>query len=303
MSENNKTKKAVNVFSAKAEDAEQYKKPEKPKVSIPDKAECSVLIYDIDYTGKARTEAEADGHRHPNIRDGVAIKFVVLGYVHDDKRVVCVDYSDLENIKFPKDTLYKASETDPGEWIRSAITGEVYRTPKMVSGKSRSFGGFNVPATNLGLAQVYDQSFSLEFGVPFGNFLIPLCNREITDLGYESFGIEEPKIKEMPVIKLYRRCGVEYDWTCYEGYGNARTLKEGSKMTPYVRWTAYNQEEKLWDLYDINKKGVNYIPFEISEAIRRAIQERATIIAQERIANKPASTSAKISEDDSDIPF
>jgi len=295
----NKTKRSNNVFSSRSGEAKQYKKPEKPKVSIPDKAECTVLIYDIDWTGKAIKEAEAD-HRSPNLRDGVAIKFVVLGYVHNDKAVKCLDYSNPEDIKFLKDTLYKESEDAAGEWVRSAITGEVYRTPKMITSKNRNFGGFNEPPTDIGLADVYDQSFSLEFGVPYGNFLIPLCNRELTDITYELMQVPEPKVKEMPVFKLYRRCGVDYEWTDYEGYGSDRKLKEGAKKKPYVNWTAYDVENKNWDLYNINKSGVNYIPFETSEAIRRAIMERQTIIAQERIANKPASTQ-KI--DDEDIPF
>lgn len=236
------------------------------KVSIPNGAESYWLIYDITYTKSALAKAD-ESLRPPNLLDGIAVKMACIGYVVDKKRKICIDYSDLENVKFPCDIV---DETTGEVTYMTGLTHTEYLTVQRLTSKVSPYGGYNMPNSEKLCALLYDASFCRQFGREEFELLTCILNTKISpNLTWQDFassGIEQGE-PEYPIIPAYRYIDMRYD--------SRDLIKgkpiEGAIKRPVATLKVWNRAEGNDELKKVPTK---WIPEKAAMAIMNAIVER-----------------------------
>ena len=176
-------------------------KQEKIVVSLPSPCMVKAVIYDLDFTAKGKAAA-ANDDRPPTIMDGFTLKFAFTdALVGNDKRVL-IDYSDLDNIKFPCDIT-----DDKGKKHYCGI--QYYETYGLYT---LGFNGYNETTDVKSTAIVYDILFGRQFGKR-GVLLELLAQQEFGGVTYDMFPehLEKPKSPVgFPHIYLNRTAGWKY---------------------------------------------------------------------------------------------
>lgn len=230
----------------------------KEKVGIPNGSIVKALMLQCKFTKR--------GEEQQSIIGGIALKFAFLSYYKGEgnktELVQLIDYSDINNIRFPADILNSDGTTSrPG-----IMSMPVYLTENVLKARN-----FNKVDTEQACIALYAYEFSKRFGIksqlPFIQFLIGTgLAKTVT---HADFNIQTPQIG-FPVFTVRRYTDRKYDKKDL----NPATKEPypGAEKRFVEELTVYNKDLKASDLESID---VEYVTAESAIAINSALIKRA----------------------------
>lgn len=236
----------------------------KESVSIPSGSIVDALLIGIKYTKKGEEEA--------SILGGIGVKFAFLGYYtgegKDAKYVQTIDYSDLDNIKFPADILEK--------------DGSISRPGLMSNGPYLSkgvleFEKFHAPEDEQGRALMYAHLMGRWFGEHMCEpFLSCLGNSGLVPkLDPIEIGMSNGKFSELfPIVQCYRETWWSYDKKDLDE--NTKKPVEGARKTQFnEKLTVWNKTTKSAELGNADIKFIDAnTAMKISEALSKRQEQK-----------------------------
>jgi hypothetical protein len=247
-----------------------------PKVSIPSSiinpTVCDLLLYDIIFT-EAGSKRAKEENREPNLMDGFGVKMVVTDYYVGNDKFKCIDYSNIEDIKFPCDIV-----AADGSKEYCGINATEYMNIRRLTQKRSPFGGFVVPQSEKHAAVLYDASFGIQYGTFDDELTRLLIELKIAKLKYTDFSdLKANPAITFPVLTVYRYLDWDYprgSWSKNEITGKWDLLPGSEKTQPKIVYSTYNRATKIADLKVTQPRVSNETVLAIMEALRVRDKEK-----------------------------